>query len=197
MAGTRTRRRTGGSKCRIGGVSKTAAKSYRRHRKTSHCHKKGLYACAATPGCGVVKRSNRSKGYCRKNKNTKRRGRGGARRTIRRGGWRRSKRGGGSLGVKNALSPSDFASKGKVAKAENAAGVPGAFEAIVPGQLVQARAPPTASRVPAEAQLRAQNIGLSPAGGSALIDPPRARNDYGATFNNPTASILGGGESFF
>ena len=193
MAGTRTRRRTGGSKRRIGGVSKTAAKSYRRHRKSSHCHKKGLYACAATPGCGVVKRSNRSKGYCRKNKNTKRRGRGGSRRTARRGGWRKAKRG-GSLGVKNALSPSDFASNGKGSKA---AGVSGAFGAIVPGQLSQARAPPTASHVPATAQLRAQNIGLSPAGGSALIDPPRARNDYGATFNTPTANVLGGGESFF
>jgi hypothetical protein len=196
MAGSRTRRRTGGSKRRTGGVSKTAAKSYRRHRRSSHCHKKSLMRCTSLPGCGVVKRSRRSKGYCRKYKNTKRRGSGGSRRHSARGGsLRKSKRGGGSLGVRSELSPATFAASN--GKAASKGGIAGAFNAIVPGQMGQARAPPTASHVPASAQLRAQNIGLSPAGGSALIDPPRARNDYGATFNNPTASILGGGESFF
>ncbi len=41
--------------------------SYRRHRRNSHCHKKGRATCRTTPGC---KYTSGKRQYCRKSKNS-------------------------------------------------------------------------------------------------------------------------------
>ena len=151
MAGSSTRKRTGGK------ITKTAAKSYRRHRKSSHCHKKKLYACVSAPGCTIVKKSSRAKAYCRKMKNTRRRGR--------RGGSR-SRKGGLS-----PLSPASFSSSGSA----KAAKVSGHFGAIVPGGPGHQGALPTASHELSQAGMNALQVGESPSGATALMDPLRPK----------------------
>ena len=166
MAGFRSRKRTGGK------ITKTAAKSYRRHRRGSHCHKKPLYSCAATPGCGIVRKSRRAKGYCRKQKNTRRRGRrGGAGHAkvcgANMGGRRsRSRRGGLS-----PLSPASFSSSGS-AKAAN---VSGHFGAIVPGGPGHQGPLPSAAHELSQAGMNALQVGESPSGATALMDPLRPK----------------------
>ena len=52
---------------RTRGHMKRAHSSYRRHRKSSHCHKKGRATCRNTSGC---KYTTGKKQYCRKSRNT-------------------------------------------------------------------------------------------------------------------------------
>ena len=49
------------------GHAKRAHSSYRRHRRNSHCHKKGRATCRTTSGC---KYTTGKRHYCRKSKNT-------------------------------------------------------------------------------------------------------------------------------
>ena len=49
------------------GHAKRAHSSYRRHRRNSHCHKKGRATCRTTSGC---KYTTGKRQYCRKSKNT-------------------------------------------------------------------------------------------------------------------------------
>ena len=173
MAGFRSRKRSGGK------ITRTAAKSYRRHRRGSHCHKKPLYSCAATPGCGIVRKSRRAKGYCRKQKNTRRRGRRGGytRGSVRshasttslplgRGGSRRTRKGGLS-----PLSPASFSSSSSA----KAADISGHFGAIVPGGPGHQGALPTASHELSQAGMNALQVGQSPSGATALMDPLRPK----------------------
>ena len=183
MAGFRSRKRSGGK------ITRTAAKSYRRHRRGSHCHKKPLYSCAATPGCGIVRKSRRAKGYCRKQKNTRRRGRRGgyaasthivqSRRMLPaprgqsrptkesvRGGSRRTRKGGLS-----PLSPASFSSSSSA----KAADISGHFGAIVPGGPGHQGALPTASHELSQAGMNALQVGQSPSGATALMDPLRPK----------------------
>lgn len=162
MAGFRSRKRTGGK------ITRTAAKSYRRHRRGSHCHKKPLYSCAATPGCGIVRKSRRAKGYCRKQKNTRRRGRrgGGHGQTCNYKGGRRSRKGGLS-----PLSPAPFGSS----SGAKATGVSGHFGAIVPGGPGHQGTTPSASHELSQAGMNALQVGESPSGATALTDPLRPK----------------------
>ena len=169
MAGFRSRKRTGGK------ITKTAAKSYRRHRKSSHCHKKKLYACVSAPGCTIVKKSSRAKAYCRKMKNTRRRGRrgGGAHdgKAKKRSsyhahmGGRRTRKGGLS-----PLSPASVGSSGV-----KAADVSGHFGAIVPGGPGHQGPLPSAAHELSQAGMNALQVGESPSGASALMDPLRPK----------------------
>ena len=52
---------------RTRGHRRRAHSSYRRHRKSSHCHKKGRATCRTTSGC---KYTNGKRQYCRKSSNT-------------------------------------------------------------------------------------------------------------------------------
>ena len=78
-------------------VSRSAARSYRRHRRSSHCVKLKRRTCRSTAGCKYA--NGRKRRYCRKARNTRRRRyklrlRHKRRRTsVRRGGTRR-RRGG-------------------------------------------------------------------------------------------------------
>ena len=153
MAGFRSRKRTGGK------ITKTAAKSYRRHRRSSHCHKKKLYACVSAPGCSIVKKSRRSKAYCRKMKNTRRRGRRGGKRSAQRGG------------ALAALSPAAFDSSSG-AKAPD---ITGQFGAIVPGGPGHQGPLPTAAHELSQAGMNALQVGESPSGATALMDPLRPK----------------------
>ena len=49
------------------GQKKRAHSSYRRHRRSSHCHKKGRATCRNTSGC---KYTTGKRQYCRKSRNT-------------------------------------------------------------------------------------------------------------------------------
>ena len=49
------------------GQKRRAHSSYRRHRRSSHCHKKGRATCRNTAGC---KYTTGKRHYCRKSKNT-------------------------------------------------------------------------------------------------------------------------------
>jgi hypothetical protein len=166
MSGFRSRKRTGGN------ISRTAAKSYRRHRKSSHCHKKKLYACVSAPGCTIVRKSRKSKAYCRKMNNTRRRGRrGGGSHTAVSScsaykGGRRVRRGGLS-----PLSPTSFSS----GSASNASDISGHFGAIVPGGPGQQGALPTAAHELSSVGMNALQVGESPSGATALTDPLRPK----------------------
>ena len=49
------------------GQKRRANSSYRRHRRSSHCHKKARSTCKNTSGC---KYTNGKRQYCRKSRNT-------------------------------------------------------------------------------------------------------------------------------
>jgi len=49
------------------GQKKRAHSSYRRHRRSSHCHKKGRATCRNTSGCNYTTGKRQ---YCRKSRNT-------------------------------------------------------------------------------------------------------------------------------
>ena len=163
MAGFRSRKRTGGK------ITKTAAKSYRRHRKSSRCHKKKLYACATAPGCSIIKKSRKSKAYCRKMKNTRRRGRRGAghhKLPKYKGGRSRGRRGGLS-----PLSPGSFSSSDSAKSAD----ISGHFGAIVPGGPGHQGALPTGAHELSQASMNALQVGASPSGATAVMDPLRPK----------------------
>ena len=182
MAGFRSRKHTGGS------ISRTAAKSYRRHRKSSHCHKKKLYACTAAPGCSIVKKSRRSKAYCRKMNNTRRRGRrggGGHAAAPRCGAYKGGRR--GQRGGLSPLSPGSFSS-GSASKASD---ITGHFGAIVPGGPGQQGPLPTAAHELSSAGMNALQVGESPSGATAIMDPLRPKPFGGQLL--PLAFGMGGG----
>lgn len=49
-------------------VIKSIQKSYRRHRTTSKCRKKGRSVCRTAPGCKYA--SGKKRSFCRKTRNT-------------------------------------------------------------------------------------------------------------------------------
>lgn len=173
MAGFRSRKRTGGK------ITKTAAKSYRRHRRASHCHKKSLSRCTAAPGCGIVKKSKRAKGYCRKYKNTRRRGGRGRRGgsscsrhpdTVTGGGRRRHRTRGRRGGGLSPLSPFSLDSSSSASP-----DVSGHWGSIVPGGPGNQGSPPTAAHELSSPGMHALQVGEGASGATALTDPLRPK----------------------
>tara|TARA_Y100001936_G_C15881673_1_gene563138 strand:+ start:160 stop:390 length:231 start_codon:yes stop_codon:yes gene_type:complete len=68
MPNHRRRTRKRGGRVHTRKSLKSRARSYRRHRKSSHCKGKGPAACRGASGCKVA--SGRKRSFCRRSRNT-------------------------------------------------------------------------------------------------------------------------------